>query len=496
MYGGIRDQLGGGFHRYSTDAKWLVPHFEIMLYDNAMLGRIYAAAARRWGEARYATVARELFDFVLRALTSPTGAFYTAFDAEVDAREGEPYLWTEAEARSALSHAEPAFSGSEIALFCRVFGLDQGPNFADPHGEHRAPHANVLFVADPEAFHANSPLFDRMRRWLLGVRAARKQPLLDTKVITSWNALMIGAMAEAGTLLEAPRYVAAAARAAEDVLAHHLRPDGTLLRTSRDGRAKTAGFLDDYAGLADALLSLHAATREPRWHAAAERLAAEMRSRFADPAGGALFFTDATADELIVRQKTGTDSPLPAGNALAARVTLRLGDASAAARIIAAFGEPLTRFGEGLAMLACVAESYLRRHDSIAADGSVPAPGLETAVVRASARRDGDHAIEVDVEVTEGFHLHANQAADGYTPTTLNPPSDLTDGSVTIVYPPGRPWRAEFAMEEIPVYSGRFVVRVESGQALPPGRMWLALRFQACDASACRRPETLRVEVA
>ena len=146
-HGGIRDHLGGGFHRYSTDAEWLVPHFEIMLYDNAMLGWCYAEAYRQTEDRRYAAVARGIFDFVLREMTSPDGAFYTAFDAEVDAREGEPYLWTRAEVEATLAAA--GTSEADIHRFCRQYGLDEGPNFADPHHGNGRPEKNVLFLAEP-----------------------------------------------------------------------------------------------------------------------------------------------------------------------------------------------------------------------------------------------------------------------------------------------------------------------------------------------------------
>ncbi len=202
-HGGIRDQLGGGFHRYSTDAHWLVPHFEIMLYDNAMLAWCYVEAFRQWGDPRYAAVARDIFDFVLREMTSPAGGFYTAFDAEVDAQEGLTYLWTRAEIEATLTTAiqdDPA-AEKKIARFCRVYGLDEGPNFADPHHGSGRPEKNILYLAEPGEGLSSAlldPELQQLRQILWTERRTRKQPMLDTKIITSWNALMIRAWRPAG----------------------------------------------------------------------------------------------------------------------------------------------------------------------------------------------------------------------------------------------------------------------------------------------------------
>ena len=237
--GGIRDQLGGGFHRYSTDAHWLVPHFEIMLYDNAMLAWCYVEAFRQTNEPRYAEVARGIFDFVLREMTSPHGAFYTALDAEVDSQEGLNYLWTAAEIEAILGR-------DDAALFNTVYGVDRGPNFADPHHGSGIPEKNILFLPHPfaevaEELKATPAALEArlapMRQKLYPVRLKRKQPLLDTKIITSWNALMIRALAYGGKVLGEPRYTQAAVNAAKALLATNGQ-DGGLFRTSRDGKPK------------------------------------------------------------------------------------------------------------------------------------------------------------------------------------------------------------------------------------------------------------------
>ncbi|HMB96276.1 MAG TPA: thioredoxin domain-containing protein, partial [Tepidisphaeraceae bacterium] len=344
--GGIRDHLGGGFHRYSTDAKWLVPHFEIMLYDNAMLGWCYVEAFRQTGEKRYARIARGIFDFVLREMTSPAGAFYTAIDAEVDAMEGDPYLWTAAEVETILGQ-------SDAKLFNKAYGLDRGPNFADPHHGSGEPDKNVLYLPDGPAMEDDSRIV-AIREKLYQARQQRKQPSLDTKIITSWNALMIRALAHGGEILKEDRYTQAAAKAADFLLQNHRKIDGTIYRTSRDGKKKYAGFLDDYAFLAQALLEL-------KWNDKAAALAKVMLEKFYDESDGGFFFTERNADELIVRQKVASDSPLPSGNAIAAMVMLELGDRETAKRTLAIFANQLSQQGEGMSAMIQAALEYVNR---------------------------------------------------------------------------------------------------------------------------------------
>src|SRR5437016_3285621 len=274
--GGIRDQLGGGFHRYSTDEKWLVPHFEIMLYDQAMLAVVYIEAWRQSKNENYAKVARGILDFVLREMTSPAGAFYTAFDAEVDAQEGLSYLWTIEEVQEVLG----GFQKEEIELFSRVYGLSAGANFADPHHGTGQPDKNILFLPTPIANVAKSMAIGEeeldarlapIRQALYVARRKRKQPLLDTKILTSWNAMMIRAFATAGGALGESGYVDAAVKAAQFLLERHRRGDGSMIRTSRDEVASDIpGFLDDYAFLAQALVALHHASGDDRWRQGAK----------------------------------------------------------------------------------------------------------------------------------------------------------------------------------------------------------------------------------
>ncbi len=486
--GGIRDQLGGGFHRYSTDAKWLVPHFEIMLYDQAMLGYVYAEAFRQFGEKRYATVARGIFDFVLREMTSPAGAFYTAFDAEVDSQEGLNYLWTFEEVRRTLTD-EPGkgmgspFNDADAELFARVYGLDQGPNFVDPHHSDGGPDKNILFVADATAAEENDAELDRMRCWLLEERHKRKRPLLDTKILASWNALMIRALAHGGNVLGEEKYTQAAKKAAKFLLSEHLTPDGGLFRSSRDGVKKYAGMLDDYSFLADALKSLG--------DSRAAEITSLMTARFADSGDGAFFFTEASASDLIVRQKIGSDSPLPSGNAVAARVLIALDQTAAARRTLTAFAQQLDSHGEGMSAMVQAALAYVQQSGplEIAAGPAQPAQPqapeeIAAGVVTMGAGWDGPATFRLTFDIAAGYHLNAHPAGEGLVPTEV-----AVEGAVvkSVDYPPGKDKTFEFADQPIPVYEKQVVLRVHFADE-PTGRMTVSIVYQACTDSACLPP--------
>ncbi len=309
--GGIRDHLGGGFHRYSTDRFWNIPHFEKMLYDNGQLLSVYARAAKLLEEPRYAGVAHEIARFVLAEFTDPGGGFYTALDAETDADEGAYYAWNDAELADVLSP-------QELAVFSAVYGIDDEPNFEERH---------VLLLPRPlkETATELSIQPEQLRKEintlgqrLLQRRGERERPLRDTKVITSWNGLMIRGLADAGRLLDEPRYVDAAARAARFVLDSLRTPEGRLLRTWRDGTAKLNAYLDDYTFFVDGLIALHEATGEQAWLTAADELTQKQIALFHDERFGGFFFTSNDHEALLARSKDPVDSALPSGNALAA----------------------------------------------------------------------------------------------------------------------------------------------------------------------------------
>jgi uncharacterized protein len=315
--GGVYDHVGGGFHRYSVDAQWAVPHFEKMLYDNAQLAPVYLHAYQLGGDRRWRRVCEETLDYVVREMRLPEGGFASTQDADSEGEEGRFFVWTPEQLREALGE-------DDGALAARVFGVTAGGNFE--HG------ATVLSLPYPLEQVAGSlavdaaelrQRVDRIRARLHAVREQRVHPGRDGKVITAWNALMLGAFAEAGAALDRDDYVQVA-RGCAGFLLGNLRGDGgTLLRTWKDGRAKITGFLEDSAFLTDALLTLYEATGEARWFGEALQLAADMLARFHDPVAG-FYDTALDAEPLLVRPQTLDDNAVPAGQSIAAHALLRL----------------------------------------------------------------------------------------------------------------------------------------------------------------------------
>ena len=394
--GGIHDHLGGGFHRYSTDREWLLPHFEKMLYDQALLGRAYVEAWQVTGDAAYADTARGVCDYVLRDLRDERGGFHSAEDADSEGEEGVFYIWTPEQVREVLGDADGA-------LLSEVYGVVPGGNFRD-ESTGRRPGPSILHLErplpaiaaergeDPDAFAARMA---GLRARLLDARGERIRPHLDDKVLTDWNGLMIGTLAHAGAALGEPRYVAAAREAAAFVLGT-LRTEDGLLHRYRAGEAGIPAFLDDHAYLAHGLLELHQATQETRWLAAALEIAREMRERF-EEADGTFVLAARAAPDLVAPTKELYDGALPSGNSVAAHVLLRLGRLTgdgaleaAGRRTLAAWSGTIARYPMGypFSLLALDLDVGPAREIVIAGDPADPrtAALLETARARFVAR--------------------------------------------------------------------------------------------------------------
>ena len=299
--GGMYDQVAGGFARYSVDAHWIVPHFEKMLYDNALLARAYLHAFQVSGEPFFERVTRETLDWALRELRQDEGGFASALDADSEGVEGKFYVWTLDEVRTVL--------GDLADTAIEHFGMSEAGNFEGANIPVRA-------TPDPERL-------DEIKAGLLAARGQRVWPGLDDKRLTAWNALMISALADAGAVLGEPRYTDAAVAAAEFIL-RDLRDDGRLLRSYNQGRAHLNAYLEDHAFLLEALLTLYEATFDPRWFAEARTLADTILERFADPERGGFFSTATDHEQLIARRKDIDDHPIPAGSSAAAFGLLRL----------------------------------------------------------------------------------------------------------------------------------------------------------------------------
>jgi uncharacterized protein len=319
MSGGIYDQIGGGFARYTVDAAWLVPHFEKMLYDNALLARAYLHGWQALGHERYRRVCEETLDWALREMRGPEGAFYSALDADSEGEEGRFYTWTPDEIRAALDPPSPdpnciKSPSQQIGNLMQFYGVTAEGNFEGRSILHLAGGAGA---AGPQGL-------EEMRRALYEARSKRVWPGLDDKRLTSWNALTTSALAEAGAVLEREDYLDAARCCATFIWEEMRDAEGNLLRTFKDGRAHLNAYLEDHAFLLEALLTLYEATFEQRWFERARELADTMIARFGDAERGGFFSTSEDHESLIARRKEIGDHPIPSGNSAAAFGLLRL----------------------------------------------------------------------------------------------------------------------------------------------------------------------------
>jgi uncharacterized protein YyaL (SSP411 family) len=319
--GGVFDQLGGGFHRYSTDAKWLVPHFEKMLYDNALLPRLYVDAYRATRDPRWAATASSIADYVLREMTSPEGAFYATQDADSEGEEGKFFVWSRAEIQAAL-HGDDTLTD----LVCARFGVTDEGNFEATRQtvlhESRSPESlGIKLGRAPSAVQED---LTRATGLLLAARSKRPAPFRDEKVLASWNGLMIGALAEAAVALARPELLEAA-EAAFAFVERVLIDGNRVLRLAKGDVVKRAGFLDDQAFVASAALDLYEATGAPAYVTRAKGLVDALLAHFADPDAGGFFFAPDDGEALIHRAKDPYDQAIPSGASLACLALHRLG---------------------------------------------------------------------------------------------------------------------------------------------------------------------------
>ena len=313
--GGIYDHLGGGFHRYSVDARWLVPHFEKMLYDNALLSRLYLHYFQLTGDDSARRTAEGTLDYALREMTSPEGGFYSTQDADSEGHEGKFFVWSIDEIRSVL--------GDDADFFIAYYNVTEEGNF---EGKNILNVTNTLEdVAARSGIDGNRAreVLERSRRKLFEIRERRVKPDRDEKILTAWNGLMLASFAEAGAILNRADYTAAARRNAVFLL-EKLQRDGLLLRTYKDGTAKLNAYLEDYAFVVEALITLSETTAELHWLLEAISLTDRMIEEFWDKKNGGFFFTGTSHEDLIVRSKDYFDNATPSGNSVAALALLRL----------------------------------------------------------------------------------------------------------------------------------------------------------------------------
>ena len=360
--GGIRDHLAGGFHRYSTDRQWLVPHFEKMLYDNAQLANVYIDAAQATNNPVYREVAEEILSFILSDMTDATGSFHSAIDAETDGIEGKYYVWSREEIQRTL--------GDQSIFFMKTYGFDVASPFEHGYVLHQPRSIDEVAAAEKVPPRVLRIKLEESREQLLKVRRLREGPIKDDKILTSWNGLMIRAFINAGSSFSKQHYMATADRALMFILTNMRDEQGRLLRTWRSGTAKLPAYLDDYAFLVEAILEMHLITRDDKWLVAARRLTDDQIRMFNDEAAGGFFFTSHDHEELLSRTKNAWDSVLPSGNSVSIRNLIRLasmtGDPSyraLAEKTLTLFAPQMKRNPRGTSNLALALNEYLDNRD-------------------------------------------------------------------------------------------------------------------------------------
>jgi uncharacterized protein YyaL (SSP411 family) len=508
--GGIYDHLAGGFHRYSTERSWSVPHFEKMLYDNAQLLGLYARAHKATGEPLYRRVAEGIADYLATEMTSPMGGLYAAQDAEVDGEEGASYVWTAEQIQQVLGEK----SARELLSVYQLVPVDRtgtGPGAL----RIRLPLEPALArTGDADAV-ALLQRFADSRSKLLAARNQRRQPLRDEKLLAAWNGLAIRGLVDAGVELDRPEYIERAARAANFVLTRLLDEGGGLHRSYIAGSVREAAVLDDYAFLADGLLALYGATGDPRWLTRARQLADRMIADFEGPPGAGLYLSSQSVgqNQLFVRPRVLRDNVRPSGNTVALRVlrdlamfTGKTRYREAADRTQMALGSLFGQAPEavGTAVRALALGPPLPpapRVQQGRAQQKPPRPRPLDRIptgrdfVSGSLTRSAEPASEVrmQLKISPGWHVNANPASlDFLIPTrveTLRPGSE-----VEVVYPAGSLYQPRFSLEALSIYQGEVDIPVRSAAPLPTGEK-LRLTFQACDETTCLPPETLELAV-
>ena len=548
--GGIRDHLAGGFHRYSTDRAWKVPHFEKMLYDNAQLVDVYVEAFRQTKSPAHKLIAEEICDFVLREMTDKRGGFFSALDADSEDVEGKSYVWSEREIDQLL--------GANAEAFKVAYGLKEKNTF------------EVGFVLhQPQSFDqtaaklklAPEDLDRRLataRQKLLTARNRRPQPLTDDKVLTGWNGLMIRALSNAGAQLNRTDYVNAAERAAMFIVSELRDKEGRLHRTYRGTVSPILGYLDDYTYLVDGLIALHLATREPKWLNAASRLTDDQLKLFWDDDNNGFFFTATDHEELLARSKDRYDSVVPSGNSVAVRNLIRLAVLTknesyrekAEQTLKAAAGSMQDAPG-GFANMALGLFEFLDKPNFGASRRSVDLnirpvsaedvekavevaakPQLEptnsrpradkpppadtkakkTEILVAEAHLSVDRLpagsscrVAMVLDIKQGWHINQNPPEpDFQMPTTFTMKNKHGSKLVNVKYPKGHKFDFPGSLEPIVVYEGQVIlfgtIEVPESAAGKTEEFELLVKYQACSEDRCEPPKTLtlkgKVEVA
>ncbi len=552
--GGIHDHLGGGFHRYSTDRRWHVPHFEKMLYDQAMMLSIYTRMAARTNSEVYRDVAVGIAEFIHNEMTTPEGAFCSALDAETNAIEGEYYVWTAEEIASVVGKAD-------TDLFSEVYGVNESNPFEHGIVLHLPKSVDDVIGEQRLKSQQAKERLAAMRSRLLQARWKRERPLLDDKVLTAWNALMIKSLAVSGRELNRPQDTAAAEKAADFLLTHLRDADGHLLRTWRKGAAKYAAYLDDYAFLVSALLELHRTTHDERWLAEARQLAQLQNELFYDAKLHAFYFTAKNHEQLIARTSSAYDSVFPSANSVTIRNLLELDGLRESPELVSVARDTLSQFAPTLQKspaacsgLARALHLWLSKPDRKTAAQSAGASksvtvqrhspnkprwqltslqetisGKSTALVKPQARaafrpivpaggfvppdkpkplkvkiyplynkipRGGKCFVAVELQIKFGWHINANPSSpDFLVPTALSLKTKQKIKLTRVKYPEHHELKVDGSDQPYHVYDGKVLLygllEIAESETAEKAEMEFHVKFQGCNENECLPPDLI-----
>jgi len=496
--GGIHDHVAGGFHRYAVDAAWQVPHFEKMLYNQAALARLYAEAWTLTGDEAHARIARRTLDYVLREMRSSEGLFHSATDADSEGEEGRFFVWTPEELVEVLG-------AEDAAIAEQVWNVSFEGNFEG---------RNILHTAGPLAEVARSlslseaELVARVDGWsdaLLEARSERDAPLLDDKVLTAWNGMMITALVEGSERLDEPRWMTAAVEAADTLWDTMSRDDGAALWRARlGGRSSIDGTQLDHAFFAEGLIRLHDATGESRFLERATRLADSMIERFRDPLEGGFFMgaSNVAGAPLAARPKDLFDNAMPSGNSVALGVLTALASRTGERRfgdeanaLIAALSVPIAERSRAFPYLLVGVADHLEGEGGARVFAGRGAVRAEARVVVPESDDDADARVIVDIALADGWHINAHRPLQDYlVPTLLTGSDGVEIGAVD--YPEPEVRTLAFQREPMALHEGRVTLSAPLA-AMPEGRVSLpfALELQVCSDSICLAPESLSLRV-
>jgi len=515
--GGMHDHVGGGFHRYSTDEQWLLPHFEKMLYDNAQLLRLYVDGYSLTGDEKYRTAVADIHQWLMREMTSSSGAFYSAQDSGEVGKEGEAYVWT-------IPKVKETLSPSESQIFIDTYNLTDEGNFREeatgertganiPHLRQSLDKIAAERGSDEKSF---APELNAIRAKLLTARQQWPQPHTDDKVLVSWNALMIGSLAYAGRVLEEPRYTRDAVRAADFILQSMVQ-DGIILRSFRADQAKTPGYLDDYAYFASALLELHRATNESRFLEESQRIADRLIDQFEDKVDGGFFFTTPEHDELIVRSKhLAAGGNMPSPNGVAAQVMVELAELtdkdayrSAADRTLRSLVGLMKQQPYASEHLLIAASQFLRNQASKEPTGETILGQIKQRSEPVSIEISSDRAklvagesaeITVTILIDPDWHLYAeNEDADFLKATNVLVAANERFDVSRVIRPGGIVKPDTILNRDVNIYEGRIEfkipITVKPGTAAGLVKLGIDVTIQACDSNRCLEPKTERLQL-